>query len=74
MCEESMNITPSLADVQLYAESGKYDVVPLSCQILSDAYTPIEVLRKLKNVSAHCFLLESVSDTANWGRYTFFGI
>ena len=68
-----MNITPSLADVQLYAESGKYDVVPLSCQILSDAYTPIEVLRKLKNVSAHCFLLESVSDTANWGRYTFLG-
>ena len=45
MCEEPMNITPSLADVQQYAESGKYDVVPLSCQILSDAYTPTEVLR-----------------------------
>ena len=35
--------------------------------------TPIEVLRKLKNVSKHCYLLESAEDNQNWGRYTFLG-
>jgi len=31
------------------------------------------VLGKLKNVSRHCFILESAEDTKNWGRYTFLG-
>ncbi len=35
--------------------------------------TPIEVLWKLKNVSKHCYLLESAEDNQNWGRYTFLG-
>ena len=68
-----MNFSPTLDEARTYASSGNYDVLPVSCQILSDAYTPIEVLRKLKNISTHCYLLESISDSANWGRYTFLG-
>lgn len=33
----------------------------------------IEVLRILKNVSSHCYMLESVIDNEKWGRYTFLG-
>jgi len=39
----------------------------------ADTVTPIEVLRKLKAVSQHCFILESAEDSKNWGRYTFLG-
>lgn len=68
-----MKILPSYQDVQTIAESGKYNVLPVSCEILSDICTPIEALKILKNVSTHCYLLESVSDNEKWGRYTFLG-
>jgi len=35
--------------------------------------TPMEMLSRLKSVSTHCFILESVEDSKNWGRYTFLG-
>lgn len=54
-----MNILPSLKDVEKIAESREYNVVPVSCEILSDICTPIEALRILKNVSTHCYMLES---------------
>jgi anthranilate synthase component 1 len=50
-----------------------YKVVPISREILSDIRTPIEVLRILKGVSRHCYLLESVEHQEQWGRYTFLG-
>ncbi|MBR3057477.1 MAG: anthranilate synthase component I [Clostridiales bacterium] len=68
-----MNILPKLEDVRELAKSGKYNAVPLSTSILSDIKTPIEVLRILKNVSRHCYLLESVENNEKWGRYTFLG-
>ena len=52
---------------------GKYDVAPVRCELLSDIRTPIEALKILKNVSTHCFLLESVTEREKWGRYTFLG-
>ena len=55
------------------AESREYNVVPVSCEILSDICTPIEALRILKNVSTHCYMLESVTEKEKWGRYTFLG-
>ncbi|MCI8388034.1 MAG: anthranilate synthase component I [Clostridiales bacterium] len=55
------------------ASGGKYKIAPVKMEILSDIRTPIEVLRILKGVSAHCYLLESVSDHEKWGRYTFLG-
>ena len=56
-----------------YAESGKYRSIPLSTEIFSDMRTPVAVLEILQNVSSHCYMLESIEDKQNWGRYTFLG-
>lgn len=64
---------PELETVKKLAEENEYKTVPVSAEILSDVKTPIEVLRILKNVSSHCYILESVSDHEKWGRYTFLG-
>lgn len=66
-------ITPSLNDLQEIRKQGIYRTAPVSMEILSDIKTPIEVLKTLKNVSDHCYLLESVADNEKWGRYTFLG-
>ncbi len=68
-----MNVSPSLSEVMELAASGKYDVLPVSCEILSDFTTPIETMKILKNVSRHCYMLESASADEKWGRYTFLG-
>ncbi len=68
-----MEILPNLNDVKKIASAGKYDVLPLSCEILSDFTTPIETMRILKNVSTHCYMLESAQANETWGRYTFLG-
>ena len=68
-----MKIIPTLAEVKNIAAEGKYKVVPLSCEFLSDFLTPIEAMRILKNVSTHCYMLESMESKEKWGRYTFLG-
>ena len=68
-----MKISPSLNEVKTIAASGRYRVLPVSCEILSDFTTPIEVMRILKNVSTHCYMLESAWTNEKWGRYTFLG-
>lgn len=68
-----MNFLPALAEVQQIAATGKYDVLPVSCEMLSDFITPIEAMRILQNVSTHCYMLESAQANEAWGRYTFLG-
>ncbi len=68
-----MRIRPSLDEIREIAKQGIYKNVPVSTEILSDVRTPIEVLRILKNVSAHVYLLESAAEHETWGRYTFLG-
>ncbi len=68
-----MNIRPSLDEIKKIASAGEYCSLPVSCEILSDIRTPIEVLKVLKNVSSRAYLLESASQTDTWGRYTFLG-
>lgn len=68
-----MKITPGLEEVNQYRKTGLYKVVPVCCELLSDTCTPIQAVRKLKNVSSHCFLLESAEAQENWGRYSFLG-
>ncbi|MEE1114482.1 MAG: anthranilate synthase component I [Eubacterium sp.] len=63
----------SLERVREIAASGDYRRIPITREIFSDIRTPLEVLRALQNVSSHCFLLESVEDSRQWGRYTFLG-
>ncbi len=61
----------SLEEARKLAEG--YQVVPISGEILADIRTPMEVLRILKGVSSHCYMLESVENQERWGRYTFLG-
>ena len=68
-----MKFLPEFTKVRELADSGKYDILPVSCEILSDICTPIEAIMILKNVSTHCYMLESVAEKEKWGRYTFLG-
>lgn len=68
-----MKVVPSVEEVRELAKTGKYDVVPVSCEILSDFTTPIETIRILKNASTHAYMLESAQADEKWGRYTFLG-
>jgi len=66
-------IKPSLEEIEKTAKTGQYSVIPMSMELYSDMFTSIDILKKLKNVSKHCFILESAEDTKTWGRYTFLG-
>ena len=68
-----MIFLPEFETIKKYAESGRYDILPVSCEIMSDICTPIEAIMKLKNVSTHCYMLESAEAREKWGRYTFLG-
>ena len=68
-----MKTKPTLQEVKKIISAGEFKVVPISCELMADICTPIEVLRVLKNVSAHCYMLESVAEKETWGRYTFLG-
>ena len=72
--EAAMKIQPTLDEVKTTAAAGRYDVLPVSCEILADICTPIEALKILKNVSTRCYLLESAQPSEKWGRYTFLGL
>lgn len=65
-----MNIRPTKAQAAELA--GQYKTVPLSAEMQADI-SPVDVLRKLKKISSHCYMLESCEDSENWGRYTFLG-
>lgn len=64
---------PPIEKAKKILKEGDYKVIPICCEILSDIKTPIEVLKILKNNSKHCFILESMEDLENWGRYTILG-
>lgn len=64
---------PTVEEIKAAALISDCKTSPVCMEILSDIKTPMEVLKILKNVSAHCFMLESVSGHDNWGRYTFLG-
>ena len=68
-----MKFFPEFEEVKKIAADGKYRVLPVSCEMLSDFTTPIETMKILKNVSTHCYMLESAMANDKWGRYTFMG-
>lgn len=65
--------SPSLEDVKEIAKNEEYKRIPISYELFSDIATPIEVLRILKGISNHCYMLESIEDSQKWGRYSFLG-
>ncbi len=71
MCD--MMFSPSLEDVKKIGKDEEYKRIPVSYELFSDIATPIEVLRILKGISDHTYMLESVEDSQKWGRYTFLG-
>lgn len=68
-----MKFYPSIETAKEYAADGRYDIMPVSCELLSDICTPIEAVKILKHVSTHCYLLESAEDRERWGRWSFLG-
>lgn len=65
-----MKIKPTMQQALEYEK--EYKTIPLSAEITADI-SPVDVLKKLKKISSHCYMLESCEDTQNWGRYTFLG-
>lgn len=65
--------SPSLEEVKEIGKNKEYKRIPISYELFSDIATPIEVLRILKGISNHTYMLESVEDSKKWGRYSFLG-
>ncbi len=53
--------------------TGEYNTIPVYTEIYSDMITPVKVMKKLLKAGKHCFILESMADAENRGRYTFLG-
>lgn len=62
-------ITPTLNELQTKNKKS----YTIYTELFSDFHTPISVIYKLKQKSKKCFLLESVTGSENWGRYSFIG-
>lgn len=65
-----MAVFPSLKEALKAAEN--YGSVPLYSEIKTNV-APGDALLKFKNISSHCYMLESCEDKDNHGRYTFVG-
>ncbi|MCD7800569.1 MAG: chorismate-binding protein [Ruminococcus sp.] len=53
--------------------SKDYTIIPVCREIYADVITPITLLRKIANKYDKYFLLESVEQGTQWGRYSFLG-
>lgn len=63
---------PDRKETEAYLD--EYDAVPVFYEILSDSCTPINIFHSLKQDEENCFILESVDNSQQWGRYSFIGI
>ena len=63
---------PNLEDMTKMDVTG-YRYIPLRKEIYSDFFTPIMVLKKLRSITDHCFILESNEHSNQWGQYSFIG-
>ncbi len=66
-------LQPSIEEVRALAAEADVRRVPVKRELYADQLTPIEALRALREVSNHCFLLESAEADQRWGRYSFLG-
>lgn len=64
-------LKPSIDEAR--ALLSEYSLIPVSLSLYADIRTPIEVLKRLREHSVNCFLLESVERGESWGRYSFLG-
>ncbi len=64
---------PAIDEVAALAAAGEYRRVPVKRELMADAFTTIEAMRRVRAASNHCFLFESAEADARWGRYSFLG-
>lgn len=62
----------SFAQLMRLKDEARYKQVPLVYALPMHNYTPTQVLRVLKGISTHCYLLESAQH-GDRGRYSFLG-
>lgn len=63
---------PSLQEAnELFRE---YNTVPVFYELLTDNLTPVRMFAILKENYDNCFILESVDNSNQWGRYSFIGL
>ncbi len=65
-------LQPSVSEVKTYLKEFK--TVPVFRELLIDNFTPIQIFNALKKSQENCFILESVDNRNQWGRYSFIGI
>ena len=53
---------------------ANYKTVPVFHEILIDSATPVRLFAGLREKYDNCFILESVDNSDQWGRYSFIGI
>ena len=68
-----MEFFPAKDEMKAILSGTAYKCAPVRCEIMSDLRTPIEVLKIIKGLSTHSYILESVENQERWGRYTFLG-
>lgn len=52
----------------------EYKTVPTFYEFLMDSCTPIQIFNSLHEAYENCFILESVDNIDQWGRYSYVGI
>ncbi len=68
-----MNVYPSKEEAFKLSKTKQYGVIPICLELYADKMTPVTVMKIIKKVSVHCYMLESVEEQKKWGRYTFLG-
>lgn len=63
---------PSIEEVKKYLSD--YTTVPVFYEMMTDSSTPIHIFKALGGEAQNCFMLESVDNGTQWGRYSFIGI
>ncbi|MGE4549400.1 MAG: anthranilate synthase component I [Intestinibacillus sp.] len=63
---------PSLDEVKRFAQN--YKSIPVFYEVLTDSCSPVQIMSALGDLSENSFMLESVENSEQWGRYSFIGI
>ena len=70
--QEADMLYPTLNKVEELLK--EYQMVPVFYEVLADYMTPIRMFQALRKEGTPCFMLESVENKDQWGRYSFIGL
>ena len=63
---------PTIEEVREHLKT--YGTVPVFYELLTDSLTPVRMFSVLRENYDNCFILESVDNSDQWGRYSFIGL